>query len=100
LRQLRVAVVPGDPPLLSGFAKRKRPLGIQRNGEFDAESLNKCHSHVLTIPLQTPHPHRHHIVHSHHFLHHERLAILRADETAVKPRECRQPLADLLLLRE
>ena len=53
LRQLRVAVVPGDSSLshhiaeehsihlreFGGFAERKRSLSIEREGEFGPESL-------------------------------------------------------------
>ena len=53
LRQLRVAVVPGNPSLshhlaeghsihlreFGGFAERKRSLSIERDGQFGAESL-------------------------------------------------------------
>ena len=82
LGQLRVAVVPGNPSLshrlaekhsthlreFSGFAKRKRSLSVEREGELGPESLRnlplwnaealehrvrniQAHPHDTTIPL-------------------------------------------------
>ena len=50
--------------------------------------------------LVSPPAHRHHVVHPHCLLHHERLAILHADQVAVEARDGAQPLANLLLLRK
>ena len=44
--------------------------------------------------------HGHDVVHLHGFLHHERLAVLHADQIAVEARDRAQPLADLLFVRE